>query len=79
VRKIGAILLVNLSRWKRKRFPALDIVDPDNSIIYTAVFHSHRIDFPSFPAEVDILRDLNPFGWRRRSLELNCALNHGSG
>jgi len=79
VRKIGAILLINLRRWKGKRLPALDIVDPDNSIIYTAVLHSHRIDFASFPADVDILCDLNPLGGRRRSLPLNPALNHASG
>ncbi|MGA3292941.1 MAG: hypothetical protein ABSE45_03040 [Candidatus Acidiferrales bacterium] len=79
MRKKGAILLVNLSRWEGKRFPVLDIVDPDNSIIYTVVLHSHRIDFASFPADVDILRDLNPPAWRRRSLQLNSALNHASG
>jgi hypothetical protein len=68
-----------MSRGKGKRFPALDIVDPDNRIIYTAVLHSHRIDFAGFPADVDILGDLNPLGWRRRSLPLNSALHHASG
>jgi hypothetical protein len=78
VRKIGAVLLVNLGRWKGKRLSALDIIDPDNSIIYTAVLHSHQIDLASFPADIDILCDLNPLGWRRHSLELNSALNYAS-
>jgi len=77
-RKKSTILLLNVSRRKGKGFPALDIVDPDDSIIYTAVLHSHRIDFADFPADVGILCDLDPLGLRWRTLQLNSALDDTS-